>query len=63
MANDIHRLIEDAVANAMQAQDSFVQNYQTLTQQGQDPSITMGHRNAKTGIAIYAELKGIRLAL
>jgi hypothetical protein len=36
---DVRKLIEDAVSDAMQGMESFVQNYQTLTQQRQDPKL------------------------
>ena len=48
----------------MKAQDSFVQNIQALDKRGDvdTDQVTEG-RNARTRIAIWAELKGIRTAL
>lgn len=60
---DAHKVVEDVVANAMKAQDAFVQNVERIMKEGGDLDAMIDHRNARTGIAIYAELKGIRTAL
>jgi hypothetical protein len=62
-ASDVRKAVEEAVSNAMHGQESFARNYQRLTQEGQEPTVTIEHRNAQTRIAIYSELKGIRIAL
>ena len=60
---DAHKIIEDVVARAMQAQDAFVKNVQGASESGADVSDITENRNARTRIAIWAELKGIRTAL
>ena len=60
---DARAIIEDAVANAMKGQESFVLNVQEASKQGRDIKDMTDNRNARSAIAIYAELKGIRVAL
>ena len=60
---DAHKIVEQVVSSAMQAQDAFVKNLQTLSERGADIDDVTDNRNARTGIAIWAELKGIRTAL
>lgn len=60
---DARKIVEAAIAEGMMAQDAFIQNIERLAQQGTDLDATIEHRNARTRIAIYTELKGIRAAL
>ncbi|MEH2676363.1 hypothetical protein DXU07_45725 [Bradyrhizobium elkanii] len=65
-SRDIERIVDDIVAEAMLAQDSFALSAQEAhkhhTGHADIKQLTEGC-NARTLIAIWAELKGIRAAL
>jgi hypothetical protein len=61
---DAKAVVENVVAEAMKAQDAFVQNITALNARPDvDVDQVTEGRNARTRIAIWAELKGIRTAL
>jgi hypothetical protein len=55
---DAHKIIEDAVTNAMKSQEAFVRNLQKAVQDSLETNSVIGTR-----LALYAELKKIRIAL